>query len=231
MIEYLSGKVLSRLPHSIIVDVNGVGYGVEMPLSSLCETPPPGELIQLWIDTYVREDSLRLFGFPTFEDKQAFLMLRSVSGIGPKIALAILSTLDAKSLRQTVLSNKIGLLESVPGIGRRTAEKLILELKPKMERQSFASAQASGRVGHSGSKQRSNLTPGAVDGLGDECERFDAILVDVKSALENLGYKDKEIQPVISEIMRDPSVDAPVEFQGMLKNALKSLRANVAQGS
>ena len=87
MIEYLSGTVLSRLPHSLIINVNGVGYGVEMPLSALCEAPIPGQPISVWVDTYVREDALRLFGFLTFEDRQAFMMLRSVSGIGPKLPL------------------------------------------------------------------------------------------------------------------------------------------------
>ena len=124
MIEYISGKVLCRTPTSLVIDVQGVGYGVEMPLSALCEVPPRGEIISLWIDTYVREDALRLFGFLSLEDRQTFIMLRSVSGIGPKIALAILSTFDATSLRQVVLQNKASLLESVPGIGRRTAEKV-----------------------------------------------------------------------------------------------------------
>ncbi|MCX6116907.1 MAG: Holliday junction branch migration protein RuvA, partial [Proteobacteria bacterium] len=139
MIEYLSGIVLTRLPHSIIIDVNGVGYGLEMPLSSLCEVPTPGNKIAVWVETYVREDALKLYGFLNFEDRQVFGMLRSVSGIGPKIALAILSTFDAKTLRKVVLSNHVDSLESVPGIGRRTAEKLMLELKPKMEKLSFVS--------------------------------------------------------------------------------------------
>jgi Holliday junction DNA helicase RuvA len=228
MIEHLSGKVLSRLPHSIILDVNGVGYGVEMPLSALCEIPPPGGAVQVWIDTYVREDSLRLFGFSTFEDRQAFLMLRSVSGIGPKIALAILSTLDAKSLRQTVLNNKVGLLESVPGIGRRTAEKLILELKPKMERLSFAAPMGMDQTGKSQGKSRSAALLASIDGLDDQEDKLNLILGDVKSALENLGYKDKEINPIINEILRAPDVSADMEFQGLLRSALRSLRSTVS---
>lgn len=228
MIEYLSGKVLSRLPHSVIVDVNGVGYGVEMPLSALCDAPPPGGNVQLWIDTYVREDSLRLFGFLSFEDKQAFLMLRSVSGIGPKIALAILSTLDAKSLRQTVLNNKVGILESVPGIGRRTAEKLILELKPKMERQSFAGHSAGASSAKSGTKSIPAGSLASIDGLGDDSDKLNGVLDDVRSALENLGYKEKEINPIIHEIMRTPEIETAPEFQGLLKTALRSLRSTVS---
>lgn len=227
MIEHLSGKVLSRLPHSLIIDVNGVGYGVEMPLSALCEAPAPGQPVSVWIDTYVREDALRLFGFPTFEDRQAFLMLRSVSGIGPKIALAILSTLNARSLRQTVLQNKVGLLESVPGIGRRTAEKLILDLKPKMERFSFAASTIGDNT--TGSRQRTGASSSLdnIDGLeitDSDHERLDAVLLDVRSALENLGYKDKDIQPIIAGVTRNLTPQSDLGFQFILKSALKSLR-------
>lgn len=227
MIEHLSGKVLTRLPHSLIIDVNGVGYGVEMPLAALCEAPAPGEPISLWIDTYVREDALRLFGFPTFEDRQAFLMLRSVSGIGPKIALAILSTLDARSLRATVIHNKVGHLESVPGIGKRTAEKLILELRPKMEKLSFAAPNLTGATSAKSTKLKSSTSMADIDGLDDADDRLDAVLMDVRSALENLGYKDKDINPIISGITQNLSSSDDLGFQGMLKSALKSLRAGV----
>ena len=227
MIEHLSGKVLSRLPHSLIIDVNGVGYGVEMPLSALCDAPAPGETISVWIDTYVREDALRLFGFPTFEDRQAFLMLRSVSGIGPKIALAILSTLSARALRQTVLQNKVGLLESVPGIGRRTAEKLILDLKPKMEKLSFASPTLG--EPRAGSFQRTGATSSindidGLDSVDNDDARLQSVLSDVRSALENLGYKEKDIQPIISGVTRNLTPQSDLGFQVLLKSALKSLR-------
>lgn len=227
MIEHLSGTVLSRLPHSLIIDVNGVGYGVEMPLSALCEAPHPGQPVAVWVDTYVREDALRLFGFLTFEDRQAFMMLRSVSGIGPKIALAILSTLDARTLRQTVLTNKVGLLESVPGIGRRTAEKLILELKPKMEKLSFATPSIGEPSNKNAARSRQAASMSDIDGLGDNHNELDAIVTDVRSALENLGYKDKEINPVINEILRDPDINGGDGFQVIMKSALKSLRANM----
>lgn len=223
MIEYLSGKVLSRLPHSLILDVNGVGYGVEMPLSALCEAPAPGQSLALWIDTYVREDALRLFGFATFEDRQAFIMLRSVSGIGPKIALAVLSTIDAKSLRQIVIQNKVSVLESVPGIGKRTAEKLILELKPKMEKIGFAGVLKSPRsIPRQGADAPQNLHN--IDGLEHD-DVLQSILSDVRSALENLGYKDKDITPVMAGIQTSDFQDTIPEFQSVLKSALKSMRS------
>lgn len=226
MIEYLSGKVLRRTPTSLIVDVQGVGYGVEMPLSALCETPHQGLEVALWIDTYVREDSLRLFGFLTFEDRQAFIMLRGVSGIGPKIALAILSTFDAVGLRQVVLQNKVGLLESVPGIGRRTAEKIILELKGKIERLNLTSELTPNIKGGTASASSRPITSlSNIDGLG-EMDGSDAVFEDVRSALENLGYRDKEINPIIAELRKN-SEHSSAGFQIVLKTALKSLRAHV----
>jgi Holliday junction DNA helicase RuvA len=225
MIEHLSGKVLARLPHALILDVNGVGYGVEMPLSALCEAPAPGQALSLWIDTYVREDALRLFGFATFEDRQAFIMLRSVSGIGPKIALAVLSTIDAKSLRQLVLQNKVSLLESVPGIGRRTAEKLILELRPKMEKIGFAGSQKNTKAGlRQGADALAALHD--IDGLEHD-DAVQSIFADVRSALENLGYKEKDITPVMAGVQSGDFQDKIPDFQSVLKSALKSMRSNI----
>lgn len=224
MIEHLSGTVLRRTPTTLIIDVNGVGYGVEMPLSALCEAPPNGQRVTVWIDTYVREDALRLFGFMSFEDRQAFIMLRSVSGIGPKIALAILSTFDASSLRQVILQNKATLLESVPGIGGRTAEKIVLELRSKIERLGLTGtlpkARKAGATGNTSIQDVDN-----VDGLTEDTVS-ESVLADVRSALENLGYKDKEINPVISEILRNPEAGKQDGFQVVLKSALKSLRAS-----
>lgn len=224
MIEFLSGKVLRRTPTSVIVDVQGVGYGVEMPLSALCETPHQGTEISLWIDTYVREDSLRLFGFLSFEDRQAFIMLRSVSGIGPKIALAILSTFDATSLRQVVIQNKVTLLESVPGVGRRTAEKIIIELRGKIERLNLSAATPSQKGATTGNSVKGLMPPSSIDGLGETSET-DAVFEDVRSALENLGYRDKEITPIMNDLRKNTDQMAPAAFQIVLKTALKSLRA------
>ncbi|MCX6127167.1 MAG: Holliday junction branch migration protein RuvA [Proteobacteria bacterium] len=214
MIEHLSGLVLARLPHSIVLDVNGVGYGIEMPLSSLCEVPLQGRPLSLWIETYVREDALKLYGFKTFEDRQVFGMLRGVSGIGPKMALAIISTLDAKALRQTILSNRVEVLEAVPGIGKRTAEKLILELRPKMEKFSFASPSLA--QGRTSLPRRSK----------DELQSFDEIEAN-QSALENLGYKDREIIPVITSVRAEIDSETSVDFSMILKSALRTLRSSL----
>lgn len=235
MIEHLSGVVLKRLPHSIILDVNGVGYGLEMPLSALCDAPAPGERLQLWVDTYVREDVLKLFGFTTFEDRQAFIMLRSVSGIGPKIALAVLSTLDGPQLRSTILQNRLQVLESIPGIGRRTAERMVLELKVKMEKMSFATPGIADKSNIKGARAAASAksTGEDFDIETQSGDRMDQLMLDLRSALENLGYKDKEIGPVISNVMKYHQADegdghkVELDFQAMLRTALKSMRTSV----
>jgi Holliday junction DNA helicase RuvA len=231
MIEHLIGIVFARTPTSLIVDVNGVGYGVEMPLSSLCETPLQGESVSLWIDTYVREDALKLYGFLTADDRQAFLILRSVSGIGPKIALAVMSSLDAPALRQAVLSGRTEVLESVPGIGKRTAEKMILELRPKMEKFGMTVTPRSQKSGAT-AREPKNATD-IFDALDegrdpqDHAEAFERHLIDLRSALENLGYKDKDINPIVHGLLRDTHRQANIEFKSLLRNALKELRSGV----
>jgi Holliday junction DNA helicase RuvA len=227
MIEYLSGKVLTRLPHSLILDVNGVGYGVQMPLSSLCEAPAPGSPTALWIETYVREDSIRLFGFLTLEDKQAFQMLTSVSGIGPRIALAVLSSLSARDLRAVVLNNKVSHLESVPGIGKRTAEKMILELRPKMEKASKSGATAKSGTLTTGKAGSPTPSPSDIDGL-DDLDAMESVFYDVRSALENLGYKDKDVTQVLA-LLEETHRSSPetADFQVIMKSALKTIRSGV----
>jgi len=199
-------------------------------LSSLCDMPPQGHAVSIWVDTYVREDALKLFGFMTFEDRQAFGMLRSVSGIGPKIALAIISTLDAKSLRQTVVTNRVELLESVPGIGKRTAEKLMLELRPKMEKLSFVSPNILGASKSSHEKSHSKMTRlefDEFDATPSSTSPIENHLLDLRSALENLGYKEKEILPVLATVRSEFVNHTDLDFQLVLKSALKSMRAQV----
>src|SRR5262245_61302284 len=134
MIEYLSGICRSKTATGLVLDVNGVGYGVEAPLSTLCEIGAVGTPVSLWIETQVREDAIKLFGFLKTEEKQAFNMVRSVNGVGPKIALALLSALDTQLIRQAVFQDRKDIFENVPGVGKRLAERLVLELKAIYER-------------------------------------------------------------------------------------------------
>ena len=152
-----------------------------------------------------------------------------MNGIGPRIALAVISTLDASALRQTVLLGKVATLESVPGIGKRTAEKMILELKPKMEKLSFASPTLADPTKSSQNRQsgaRGNFDFDLSPSQGRQAKQ--QAIMDVRSALENLGYKDKDVLPILSSMEQCVSEGSDsTDFQSLLKSALKSIRAGM----
>ncbi|MGI9666980.1 MAG: Holliday junction branch migration protein RuvA [Acidimicrobiia bacterium] len=133
MIGRLTGTIVERGPERVVVDVNGVGYDIAVTPRTLAELPGLGEAVVLHTYLYVREDQLSLYGFDSVADKDLFHTLLGVSGVGPKVALAILSTLTYEQLRVAVRSDDIPALTDVPGIGKRSAQKLLLELKPKMD--------------------------------------------------------------------------------------------------
>ncbi|SME88649.1 Holliday junction branch migration protein RuvA [Pseudobacteriovorax antillogorgiicola] len=217
-IEKLSGVYDTQLPTGIILNVNGVGYGLEMPLSSMCELPPLGKSVTLWTYTYVREDSIKLFGFLRYEDRVSFEVMLSLSGVGPKVALATLSTLSIAAIRRAIQYNDPKILVAVPGVGPRLAEKILIELKPKLEKLSNVAS-----FGFDDGAMR--MDEADFDHIHPE-ERFEArdaqtqILDDVRSALENLGFKDKAIDPIIKSIQKKADVTS---FQDVMKHALKLL--------
>jgi len=222
-IERLTGTFFASLPTGIILDVQGIGYGVELPLSTLCQLPKVGQKIALWIYSYVREDAIRLFGFRSYEDRQAFEILLSLSGVGPKVALAILSTLTVKAIERAVSQDDGKILESVPGVGPRLAEKIIVDLRPKMLKLR-AAQMLDLREDHT------RLDPAAFDGplpldhTGNSREQQDMIFEDLQSALENLGYKDKTIVPLLSKLRKD---SANLAFPDLMRQALKQLSQGV----
>ena len=132
MIGRLSGKLLAKQPPQILIDVAGVGYEVDVPMSTFCKLPAEGESVTLLTHFVVREDALLLYGFATPAEREAFRALIRISGVGPRIALALLSGLTVDQLAQAVESGEAGLLTRVPGIGKKTAERLLLELKGKL---------------------------------------------------------------------------------------------------
>jgi len=213
LIERLRGQICLSLASGAIVDVNGVGYRVEMPLSMVCELPPVGSNIELWTYTYVKEDALRLFGFTNYGERIAFELLLGLSGVGPKLALAILSTLDVASVRSAVLQERSDVFEVVPGIGKRLAEKILLDLKPKIDR--LAAALDGGGVGTN--RVNSHLSG---DTPGNDQAHY--ILHDLRSALENLGFKDKQISPVLRELTKD---GLEFTFQDAMRQSLAKLGA------
>jgi Holliday junction DNA helicase RuvA len=133
MIAFLRGRVLEKRPNQVILDVQGVGYNVYIPVSTFSQLPSRGSDAQLFIYTHVREDTLALYGFLTEKEKQFFEKLISVSGIGPKLAVTLLSGLDYEELTSAIRRGDVQRLVRVPGVGRKTGERLVLELRDKME--------------------------------------------------------------------------------------------------
>lgn len=225
MIEMLKGVCRARTSQGIIVDVNGVGYGVDMPLSSLLAVGAVGSDVLVWIHTHVREDVIRLFGFLTYEEKQAFLMLMSVSGVGPKVALAILSSLDPRMLQHAISHNQPKIFEQVSGVGRKLAERLVLELKSKIDKLNvIAAAMPAGmgadRVGASRIDISEPLFGENVD-LG----AVPTLIADVRSALNHLGFKDREIDPLVPQLRQSQG-----DFADVMRQALVTLKGPKALG-
>jgi len=132
LIASLRGTVSSKKPEELIIDVGGIGYHVCVPLCSLGQIPNPGEQVFLHTYTHVREDAFQLFGFLSEEEKKIFVMLIGVNGIGPKLGLAILSGMPAQQFMEAVHKEDLSLLTTIPGLGKKTASRLILELRGKL---------------------------------------------------------------------------------------------------
>ncbi len=212
MIEYLSGKVLRKFPSHLILDVNGVGYGVEMPTSAMASVPGENAPLSLWIYTRVKEDVLKLYGFISSADKAVFEILLNINGIGPKAALAILSTLTVRSLRLAIERREPEILETVPGVGKRMAEKIVVELQNKVDK--FPNYEGVSMVGATSTPSMNNLDTQFAD-LEDRKTQ------DLCSALENLGFKKKDILPVVDKLMSENSQD---NFPDLVRRALAVLK-------
>jgi len=196
MIAMLTGQIAYKSPDHIVLDVNGVGYRVLIPFSTYYELPEEGT-VSLHIHTSVREDAIQLYGFRTRLEKSFFQLLISVSGIGPKLGRDILSNIQPAALAQALSQGDIHKLSAIPGIGKKTAERLILELKEKVGKLDMTSVPAA---------ERRELPAGDV-------------MDDVASALLNLGYKEPQVRKALGGL--DASGGAGVEE--LLKQALKIL--------
>jgi len=200
MIAMLSGKIAYKGISHIVVDVGGVGYRVFIPLTTFYVLPEAGEMVSLHIHTSVKEDAIHLFGFYTQQERELFQLMISVSGIGPKIAMGVLSGISAQELLEAISGGHVSKLITVPGVGRKMAERLILELKEKVIKKMAADSIPA-------SDTRKNLS--------------DAMREDVLSALVNLGYKQSTAKDAIDKAARDLA-DEPAMDQ-LLKKALKIL--------
>jgi len=192
MIAYLKGNLIQKSPHQVIIDVGGVGYCAAIPLSTYLKLGEVNQPVGLFVYTYLTDNSLSLCAFSTQEEKEIFLKLISISGIGPKIALNILSGIEASDLEDAIRKSDIARLTLIPGVGKKTALRIALELQEKLEK-----------------KEK------VLQAKGFE-EKEDLI-----SALQNLGFRRKEVERIVEETIKTLSVE--VGFENLLRECLKRM--------
>jgi len=200
MIAYLKGKLLEKHPNGAIVDVGGVGYEVTIPVSTFSALPETGSVVELRIHTHVREDALSLYGFHSAEEKTLFEKLISVSGIGPRLAVTVLSGLQTGELVTVIQNGDVHQLVRIPGVGKKTAERIVLELRDKLDVLRAAASSRAGEV------RREPLSP--VD-------------EDVLSALVNLGCNRAASE---AALRKAKATGAGAEFEPLFRRALEMVR-------
>ena len=197
MIAHLKGKLTNKSPDHSIVDVNGVGYKIFTPLSTYYSLPKPGESVSLRIHTRVREDELKLFGFLTEEEQTTFEKLITINKVGPKLALGILSGMSTSDLLCAVMNNDAARLSGIPGVGKKTAERLALEMKDKLSDLAL-------EMEH----------PSDTESTGGFYE-------DALSALINLGYKKPQAEKALKTAYNENRKDSSLE--DLIKESLNNL--------
>ena len=200
MIAFLRGTLLEKHPNQVIVEAGGVGYDVLIPVSTFSALPDAGAEVRLRIHTHVREDALSLFGFATPEEKIVFERLISVSGIGPKLGITVLSGLATIGLISAIRNGDVAQLVRIPGVGRKTAERIVLELKDKLE--------GLGPAGAPGQSEKPAATLSAVE-------------FDVLSALINLGCNRAAAD---AAVRKAKATGAGEEFEPLFRKALELVR-------
>ena len=204
MIAHLSGTLLSKNPNSVIVDVSGVGYEVNIPVSTFYELEDTGATVKLRIYTHVKEDALQLYGFKTARERELFINFISVSGIGPKLGIALLSGMSADELIASIKSNNLARLTLIPGVGKKTAERLIVDLREKMA--ALSTAQTAEETG---------ARPEAAEVSSADDVRSEAL-----SGLMNLGYQRSAAEKAIDTAL---SEGGDISVESVLKRSLKKL--------
>ncbi|MDE3224647.1 MAG: Holliday junction branch migration protein RuvA [Nitrospirota bacterium] len=199
MIASLTGRLAFKAPSHMTLDVHGVGYEVLIPLSTFYALPELNETTSVSIHTHVREDAIQLFGFLTLLEKEAFILLTGISGIGPKLALSVLSSLSVADLMSAVRAGDVEKLATVPGVGKKTAARIALEIKDKIGR----------------------LAPGAVSEPTPSSEPLNQLQEDALSALVNLGYKPAEVKQALKRVAAAPASTSTL--QEVIREVLKDL--------
>ena len=200
MIALLSGKIAYKGISHIVVDTQGVGYRVFIPLTTFYELPDAGQPVTLHIHTSVKEDAINLFGFYTLQERELFQLMISVSGVGPKVAMNVLSRISAAELLEAISGGNLTKLIAIPGIGRKTAERLILELREKAVKK---------------------MAEDQISVMDVQKKQSGMIREDVLSALVNLGYKSNAARDALDKVAREAEGELPMDQ--LLKKALKIL--------
>ncbi len=199
MIAWLKGKLLEKQAPSLLLDVNGVGYELEAPMTTFYDLPAEGEEVAIYVHMVVREDAQLLFGFSSRQQRELFRSLVKVNGVGPKVALAVLSTLSAQELLQCMADEDYNQLCKVPGIGKKTAQRLVVEMKDRLEKE-FGDVALEARA----------QTGSATNSLNDAIE-----------ALVSLGYRPADAGRVVK------SLDKELSSEDLIRQALRMLSGNV----
>jgi holliday junction DNA helicase RuvA len=193
MIAYLKGTIFRKRPGQVVIDIGGVGYCAAIPLTTYFKLGEVGEPAELLIHTHLTDNALSLFGFATEDERDLFLKLIGVSGIGPKLAMNILSGMNAVELIEAIQKSDVGRISMIPGIGKKTALRIAMELQDKLDKkEKLLSAK--------GSQEKEDLI----------------------SALLNLGFRLKEVERVVDETLRAHS-EEKAEFEKLLRECLRTL--------
>jgi Holliday junction DNA helicase RuvA len=204
MIAHLSGKLLYKQATTVVLDVGGVGYEVTIPLSTFYDLEDAGNEVKLRIYTHVREDALQLYGFKTARERELFQQLISVSGIGPKLAITMLSGMSADEIIVSIRQNNLARLTSIPGVGKKTAERLVIELRDKI------AALSSPALEEEFAAQAGAGAPASEDAVRD----------DALSALINLGYQKAAAEKAITAAVQE---GGDISVEAILRRALRTL--------
>src|SRR6185437_123152 len=199
MIAFLTGRLAFKAPTHLTLDVQGVGYEVHIPLSTYYALPNLDEVTALNIHTHLREDAIQLFGFLSQNEKESFLLLTSVSGIGPKLALSVLSSLPVTDLVQAIQSEDVEKLATVPGIGKKSAGRIALELKDKVDKIHGIHPP----------------TPAA------DASELDGPYEDALSALVNLGYRPQDAKEALKRVIK--AATGSLALKELIRKGLKEL--------
>ncbi|GBD94805.1 Holliday junction ATP-dependent DNA helicase RuvA [bacterium BMS3Abin05] len=199
MISFLEGQIVHKFPTKIIMDVNGVGYEVSISLNTYERLPQDGEKIRILTYLHVREDMMQLFGFALADERDLFLKLIAVSGVGPRLAQGILSGTTPQDFKEAVLTNNLARLTAIPGVGRKTAQRLVLDLKEKF--------------------QTDKLKHMAVEQNGRQSLLDEAVL-----ALVSLGYRQTQAQRSVQQVLQQfPDLNT---LEELIKHSLTQIQKN-----